>query len=120
MNKATLIVLITSQFLYYVSSDTSEYQNWTNVEKAFGVKECWEILRKHLNESCMEKGANGVVSVNFTECKMRCTKNPQEGFVDATMPDGTPCGLYNETCQGGTCKGECFIPTETIEGIVTK
>uniref|UniRef100_V5IBY9 Putative secreted protein n=1 Tax=Ixodes ricinus TaxID=34613 RepID=V5IBY9_IXORI len=103
MNKATLIVLITSQFLYYVSSDTSEYQNWTNVEKAFGVKECWEILRKHLNESCMEKGANGV-----------------EGFVDATMPDGTPCGLYNETCQGGTCKGECFIPTETIEGIVTK
>uniref|UniRef100_A0A0K8RJ90 Putative ixostatin n=1 Tax=Ixodes ricinus TaxID=34613 RepID=A0A0K8RJ90_IXORI len=119
MNKATFFLLVTSQLFYHAAS---EHKNWTDGEKTFGVKECWEILRKRLNESCIEKGANGVATVDFAACKMGCANNPEKGsaHVIQDMPNGTPCGLYNETCQTGTCKGECFIPTETIEDIETE
>uniref|UniRef100_A0A0K8RC50 Putative ixostatin n=1 Tax=Ixodes ricinus TaxID=34613 RepID=A0A0K8RC50_IXORI len=114
MIKATLFLLVTSQLLYHAAS---EYQTWTEVEQTFGVKSCWEKLREALDTECKKKEASAVETVNFIACQMRCKTETEKQFVDIGMPNDTPCGLYNETCQDGTCVGHCIIPEETLEKV---
>uniref|UniRef100_A0A0K8RDW5 Putative ixostatin n=1 Tax=Ixodes ricinus TaxID=34613 RepID=A0A0K8RDW5_IXORI len=114
MNKATFILLVTTQLLYHVAS---EYHSWTEVEQTFGVKSCWKILKDALDEECKKKGAGAVEAVDFTVCKMGCQDGTEDKLVDINMPDNTPCGLYNETCQDGKCEGHCNIPVETLEEV---
>uniref|UniRef100_V5HM76 Putative secreted protein n=1 Tax=Ixodes ricinus TaxID=34613 RepID=V5HM76_IXORI len=112
MNKATFILLVTTQLL---CNAASEYQKWTEVEHTFGVKSCWKILKDALDKECETKGGSTVENVNFTACKMGCKTETENKFVNISMPNNTSCGLYNETCQNGICVGHCSIPEETLE-----
>uniref|UniRef100_A0A0K8RM24 Putative ixostatin n=1 Tax=Ixodes ricinus TaxID=34613 RepID=A0A0K8RM24_IXORI len=106
MNKATLIILVTSLLFYHAAS---EYQRWVDVEQTFGVERCWETLGGMLNEACMGKGVGDLETVNFTACKMGCKMDTVTGFENTLydMPNGTKCGFFGETCQNGICMGDC-------------
>uniref|UniRef100_A0A0K8R474 Putative ixostatin n=1 Tax=Ixodes ricinus TaxID=34613 RepID=A0A0K8R474_IXORI len=114
MKKATFFLLVTSQLLYHAAS---EYQKWTEVEQTFGVKLCWEKLKDALDAECKTKEGIAVETVNFTACKMQCKTETGNKFVDINMPNKTPCGLYNETCQDGRCVGHCTILEEALEEV---
>uniref|UniRef100_A0A0K8R4V9 Putative ixostatin n=1 Tax=Ixodes ricinus TaxID=34613 RepID=A0A0K8R4V9_IXORI len=106
MNKATLIILVTSLLFHHAASD---YQRWVDVEQTFGVEACWEKLGDMLNEACKEKGDVDLQTVNFAACKMGCKTDKKTGFENTLydMPDGTKCGFFGETCQDGVCMGDC-------------
>uniref|UniRef100_A0A0K8RC65 Putative ixostatin n=1 Tax=Ixodes ricinus TaxID=34613 RepID=A0A0K8RC65_IXORI len=114
MNKATFILLVATQLLYHAAS---EYQKWTEVEQTFGVKSCWAKLKDALDAECKTKEGTAVENVNFTACKMECKTKTKNKILNISMPNDTPCGLYNETCQNGSCVGHCIIPEETLEAV---
>uniref|UniRef100_A0A0K8R424 Putative ixostatin n=1 Tax=Ixodes ricinus TaxID=34613 RepID=A0A0K8R424_IXORI len=109
MNKAIFIIVVTSHLLYHA---VSEQQRWADVEQEYGSNECMENLGLKLEEACQNFGTISVETVNFTTCKMGCKNETISGFVNITynIPDNIPCGFFGETCQNGTCMGDCDLP----------
>uniref|UniRef100_A0A6B0UQM1 Putative tick ixostatin n=1 Tax=Ixodes ricinus TaxID=34613 RepID=A0A6B0UQM1_IXORI len=114
MNKATFVLLVTSQLLNHA---VLEHVRWADVEQTFGVQSCWTKILLDLDQACQEKGHSieGMETVDFAACEMGCQNHTARGIVNTTyeMPNGTPCGYLGETCQNGTCVGNCDLPAPT-------
>uniref|UniRef100_A0A0K8RM03 Putative ixostatin n=1 Tax=Ixodes ricinus TaxID=34613 RepID=A0A0K8RM03_IXORI len=108
MNKATFVLLVTSQLLNHAAL---EHVRWAHVEQTFGVQSCWEKISLDLVEECKEKGTSDMETVDFAACKMGCKNHTTKGIVNTIydMPNGPPCGYLGETCQNGTCVGNCDL-----------
>ncbi|CAN8006357.1 unnamed protein product [Ixodes pacificus] len=111
MNKATFVLLVTSQLFNHAAL---EHLRWADVEQTFGVDSCSEKILLDLDTACQGKGNSieGMETVDFAACEMGCKNHTAQGIVNTTyeMPNGTPCGYFGETCQNGTCVGDCTLP----------
>uniref|UniRef100_A0A0K8RIW3 Putative ixostatin n=1 Tax=Ixodes ricinus TaxID=34613 RepID=A0A0K8RIW3_IXORI len=108
MNKATFVLLVTSQLLNHAAL---EPVRWADVEQTFGVQSCWQKISLDLDEACLQKGVSDLETVDFAACKMGCKNHTIQRIVITTydMPNGTPCGYLGETCQNGKCVGNCDL-----------